>query len=190
MKNNQDLSGFSHLFLDIDDVLCMSNPIGGYDVLRAYAGTGDGLGVVLPKLFHAPATRVLKSVHDAMDGKVAYVLSSTWRLLFTREQMVEILEGAGAEFVAANMRKGAAWCTPHLPDLDRTHEVGRWLSALDRGQPFAVIDDTYSGSSFAQALASGNGDSWQGRVTLCDEEVGLLPTHFSAILGALRRTRG
>jgi hypothetical protein len=174
------------VFLDIDDVLCMSWPFGGRDVLAAYAGMRHDLQEMLPLLFSSRALNVLRRAHDKMGGQLSYVLSSTWREEFSREQMIEILTGAGAGFVADNLREGDAWRTPiHEGMVVRLCEIEDWLEAHGRGEPFVIIDDTYSGKSLMVAQADET-HPWHWRIVICEEFVGLVEEHLYEMLTALK----
>jgi hypothetical protein len=176
------------VLLDIDDVLCLSNPYGGRTLLRALR-RGDEVRVeyMLPRLFVPRSVAALRRVHDAMGGHLSYVLSSSWRRYFTRDELVRIFRGAGAHFVADLLRDDESWCTP-IPDGDdaRLRDIESWFRIHWRGEPVAVIDDTYS-SDFLHVANTAVGNAFFGRVTLCDESVGLQDEHVDEIVAALRR---
>jgi hypothetical protein len=68
----------------------------------------------------------------------------------------------------------------------RSYDIAQWLDAFHRGEPFAIVDDTFSGPSLESALSRPT-HPFHGRVVLCDENVGLLPEHIDPLLDALRR---
>jgi len=187
MSKSPVITPKSTLVLDIDDVLCMSSPYGGFDVRDAMNGIRDDLGPILSKIFSSGALNVLRRAHDKMEGNLSYVISSTWRHVFDREQMVRIFNGAGASFVADSLFPDEAWCTPFLPGEDkRADEISLWNRTYSRGEPFVILDDTYSGKSLLGAKSNPN-HPWFWRVVMCDEYVGLLEEHFGEILVALKR---
>lgn len=174
------------ILLDIDDVLCLSDPYGGFDALRAVRrGRADAMDV-WARLFHAPAVEVLRQVHAAMNGHLRYVISSTWREHFNRSELVEVLRQSGLGFVAERLVQRPHWRTICWPLRTRADEVLHWLDQHGTGAPFVVIDDTYSGAALADEVEQPN-SRLDGRLVLCEEEVGLQPHHVSAILAALRR---
>lgn len=174
------------VLLDIDDVLCLSDPYGGFDALRAIRrGHGDATDV-WARLFHAPAVAVLRQVHAAMDGHLRYVISSTWREHFNRSELAEVLRQSGLDFVAERLVQRPHWRTISWPLRTRADEVLHWLDQHGTGAPFVVIDDTFSGSALAERLKRPN-SRLDGRLVLCEEEVGLQPQHAPAILAALRQ---
>ena len=94
--------GLPVIFLDIDDVLCLNNPYGGSDALEAVNGRHADPDTVLREIFAAEPKRVLESVHKEMGGQLRYVISSSWRQVFSREQIERVFRSAG---VAAELMK-------------------------------------------------------------------------------------
>lgn len=174
------------LFLDIDDVLCLSDPYGGFDAVDAIRAKHPRPELVFRYLFHLPAVHVLQSVHEELGGRVRYVITSTWRQHLTRSQFAEILQRSGLGFVAANLERKGKWATVVWPDFSRLNEIADWLQRHGKGEPFVVVDDTFSGHALALERSRGQGP-FRGRIVLCDENVGLLPEHVAPIVEALRR---
>ena len=175
------------VFLDIDDVLCMSSPHGGFDVIEVVAGRHVNPDAVYRSLFVERARDALKRVHDAFAGQLLYVISSTWREVFDRGQLGEVFRRSGLDFVANRLHDEARWCTPaKLRRGRRVDEIAQWLDRHHQAEPFAIIDDTFSGPSLQPALADAS-HRFAGRVVLCEENVGLTPEHVESIVGALRR---
>jgi hypothetical protein len=177
--------GVPILFLDLDDVLCLSDPYGGWDAFEAVQAKRVDADLVFKHLFHQPAVEVLRSVHQRA-GAIRYVVTSTWRSLFNRSQFAEVLRRSGLEFVADSLERKGRWATVHWPERTRLNEIAEWLRRHGKGEPFAVIDDTYSGGSLMRASKPTRGP-FRGRIVLCDEKVGLLPEHVEALVVALRR---
>ncbi len=174
------------LFLDIDDVVCLNRIYSGYDVIRAVSGDHPHPDDVYRGVFDPSACAVLKEVHEAMNGDLRYVISSTWREAFTLEQLRDVFGRTGLEFVADALHE--AWCTPIQSERgERAEDIRIWMNAFHRGEPFAILDDTYSGVSLKPALVPEAGHPFRGRVVLCEEAVGLLPEHKETLLNALQR---
>lgn len=173
------------LFLDLDDVLCLSDPYGGWDAFEAIQARRIDADLVFRHLFHRPAVEVLRMVHERTGG-LRYVVTSTWRNLFNRSQFSEVLRRSGLEFVADSLERKSRWATMHWPERTRLNEIAEWLRQHGRREPFAVVDDTYSGSSLMKASKTARGP-FRGRILLCDEKVGLLPEHAEPLVAALRR---
>jgi hypothetical protein len=76
--------GLPIVFLDIDDVLCLNKPYSGSDALEAVKGRHADPDTVLREIFAAEPKRVLASVHKEMGGQLRYVISSSWRQVFSR----------------------------------------------------------------------------------------------------------
>ena len=192
------------LLLDLDDVICMNSPYGGFDAIEAVKGRHVNAARVYQALFDPSAISALKQVHDEMDASLRYVISSTWRESFSRAQLEVVFQRTGLGFVADCLREGEKWRTP--PKFGRSRridEIAQWLDRHHQGQPFAIVDDTDSGASLMPALvpapmqpsnvpAVGHSSEaaphpFAGRVVLCEENVGLNGDHVPFILAALRR---
>jgi hypothetical protein len=179
------------VFLDLDDVLCIHEPYGGFDAIEAVHGRHVNPAAVYGGLFATRARHALNRVHDAMGARVRYVISSTWRDVFSREQLESVFRQGGLEFVADCLVEGELWRTPSKLRLgQRVDEIAQWLHQHHQGEPFVVIDDTHSGASLLRALKTspgGDPHSFKGRVVLCQENVGLTDAHVPTIVEALRR---
>ena len=174
------------LFLDIDDVLCLSVPFGGYDAIDAINSRRACPELVYQSLFHRPAVDQLRVVHEALRGRLRYVLTSTWRLHMNRSQLAEVFRRSGLAFIGDNMERKGRWCTPSWPDRTRLDEITEWLRKHGAGESFAVVDDTFSGFSLAEAAKSKRGP-FRSRIVLCDERIGLLPEHATRLIGILKK---
>ena len=188
------------MMLDIDDVICMNSRYGGFDAIAAVNGRHVNPDKVYQGLFEPGATGVLKQIHEAIDARIRYVISSTWRESFSRAQLDLVFRRAGLGFVADCLNEGEQWRTP--PKFGRSRridEIAQWLYRHHQGQPFAIVDDTHSGASLIPAsiplsnvpamVHSRNVAShpFAGRVVLCEENVGLTSDHVPFIVAALRR---
>lgn len=173
------------LFLDIDDVLCLNERYGGYDVVDAVHLRHKSPTTVFQHVFSRQACNVLEQVHEALGGHIRYVISSSWREALHRHQLCEVFERTGLEFVAATLHD--AWCTPTgICRGIRVDDVAAWLDGYHQGEPFVIVDDTFSGLSLKPALTN-PAHPFAGRVVLCAEGVGLLPEHVAPLLAAMRR---
>lgn len=134
--------------LDIDDVLCLNSPCGGFDAVAAVRGRHVNPAAVYGHIFAPDTVRVLRLVHDAMAGTPRWVIICTWRELLSREELSSIFRHTGLGFVADGLHEGKRWCTP--PKFDRSRrvdEILQWLDRYHQSEPFAIIDDTLSGAS-------------------------------------------
>jgi hypothetical protein len=167
------------VFLDIDDVLCLSRVVGVEDAAAAMHGNQPLPVDVFELLFHQRAVTALHRLHEQLQGKVRYVVTSAWRRRLSRGEFAPILNCGGLGFVAAALDVRDRWCTSSMPEATRRDEVMSWLDAQGAGERFAVLDDMRSGASLAGAAGL------KGRVVLSDEGVGLLPEHVEPLLRAL-----
>jgi hypothetical protein len=120
-----------------------------------------------------------------MGGQLRYVISSSWRQAFSREQIERVFRTADVGFVAVGLHE--KWETPsRLWKTDRVEEIESWLHYHHQGEPFVVLDDDFSGASltgFDEELKH----PLATRVVLCPVGVGLTVEHLPIILDALRR---
>lgn len=174
------------VFLDIDDVLCLNLPYGMVEALAVLNDAHPNPLLVLRELFEPRAREALAQVQAAMQGRLCYVISSTWREALDRGQMDRLLRGGGLAFVADALHDEARWCTPlKFGRSRRVDEIAQWLDQYHRGEPFVVIDDMFSGASLKPALTNPS-HPLSGRVVLCQEYVGLTDAHVQRIVEALR----
>ena len=176
------------LFVDIDDVLCLNKVYGGYDVIDAINDRHENPAAVFREVFDARAIEALERIHQSMDGALRYVVSSTWREVFDGPQMRDVFRKGGLGFVAEALHE--EWGTPggHDPSV-RADEIANWLDRHHREEPFAIVDDTFSGPSLKPALTNPS-HPFYGRIVLCQEQVGLLPEHVELLVQALRLPMG
>ena len=168
------------LFLDFDDVICLNQPFGGYDVLSALAqASRDGTTVnaedeLWSALFDRRAVRHLKQLNEEFSP--SYVLSTSWRWFFERDLLVQTLELGGLGFVAKNLHRD--WSTPLISrDAQRAVEIRRWLSNHPvSSDAWVALDDELSGTGFS---------TWpwdkQNFVVLCQEGVGLQDLEYQRL---------
>lgn len=172
------------LFLDIDDVLCLNERFGGLDVRLALDGRMSHPEEVLRFAFNRQACEVLAQLHESMNGRLRYVISSTWREAFSREDLARVFRANGLACVVESLHP--IWHTPiGVQRQSRDAEISQWLDLNHEGEPFAIVDDTFSGVMLKTSLKD-PGDPFHGRVVLCDEGVGLRPAHLEPLLRALR----
>lgn len=171
-------------FLDLDDVVCLCNPVGCFDALDCVTAKRLQVDYVYRRLFHPPAVDVLRRMHEQVGGKLRYVISSSWREHFNRAQMRYVLRQAGLVFVADCLEDRTRWSTPRFLQPDRYREVSAWLATHHAGEAYVVIDDEWSGPSLSGSLA------YSRRVILCEEGVGLEAEHLDNLLRALRTPPG
>lgn len=175
------------LFLDLDDVVCLNAPYGGMDALEVIQDSHINSTDVYRHLFSLVARDVLYRIHEAMGGHLRYVISSSWRELFGREDLCQLFRRGGLEFVAASLHDADRWCTPlKLKRSQRVDEIAAWLDRHHRGEPFAIVDDEHSGASLRPAVAVPN-HPFHGRVVLCQVDVGLCDEHAQTVVDALGR---
>lgn len=173
------------LFLDFDDVLCLNNHFGGYDVISALSQVQKGSGKVQDfeelwgKLFASEACALLRKLHD--EFKPIYVLSTSWRLFMNGSALDSVLMNTGLEFVARNLHQD--WQTPNfLTQQTRVREIGSWLGRNpDHESSWVVLDDERSGTGY--------GDDYPIQenlpfIVLCKENCGLQALEYDKLRAA------
>lgn len=173
------------LFLDIDDVLCRCDAYGGADVIDVQRGKHPQPELVWAHVFAAEAKAAMTRLHAALDGRLRFVISSTWRLDLGRQQMLAVFRETGLGFVADGLEEGKRWRTPELLWGDRADEIARWLEHHHRGEPYAIVDDTFSGWTLLEAVDR-QAPAFVDRVVCCEEGIGLRDEHVPLLLAALR----
>lgn len=172
------------VFLDIDDVICRCRPYGGADVLQTLRHGLKPPADLYQEIFHAVPRQVIATAWSAMNSRVDVVVSSTWRLYFSREELASLFRATELEFLAQALLDESKWCTPSFePPATRRDEILAWLRRHHEGQPFVILDDLFSGGSLLHDSAD---DPLHGRIVLCEQLVGLEDRHLGPILQALR----
>lgn len=161
------------LFLDFDDVLCLNNPYGGYDVaVRPWPSD------LLDRLWHRPALDTLQAVLDMCRPQV--VVTSSWLRIMMLPSIGGLLRISGAPWLADALHPvGEA---VQMQGQTRLDAIDAWLLAHHRGEAYAVVDDGLSGTGLAGSL-----HDRRGRLVLCDVGVGLLREHSAPLVAALRK---
>ncbi len=174
------------ILLDLDDVLCVAEPAAAR-ILHGALRRGEALDQALLDGLFSPAGRdVLAQAQQEMGGLIRFVISSSWREHFSRDEIEQIFRGSGLTFVADNLHEGPAWrCYRSSFRTDRAIDVEHWIEMFHHGEPFVVIDDTGSGGSlnFHRHFPESR---LHGRVILCRPGIGLTAGHMDELLAALR----
>lgn len=122
------------VFLDIDGVLVTRNSMEHNMRLREQGHDLDGLGMI-HEIFDTAAVAALNHIIDSTGARI--VVSSTWRLLFSFDELMEHFKRHGIN---------PEHCIGYTPNLDKKTTSGIWL-ANERGHEIQAWLD-------AQAVAS------------------------------------
>jgi hypothetical protein len=160
------------VFLDFDDVFCLSTPYGAYDVIAP-----NPPPQLWEQLFHAPAVEVLRTVTEEFDPQ--FVITTSWLRFLGPDEIRQLLMRCGLEFMVLRLHMEFEALQPS--GATRSEAVSSWLAANHRGEPFVVLDDFLSGTGLAES-------EWTrtGRVVLCEVGRGLMAVHLPAIRAALK----
>lgn len=172
------------VFIDIDDVLCLTPTLNTTQVLAALAGdeTVDA-AYVWAEIFYQHAVENLRQLNE--EFRPWYVISSSWTLHLTKEQLIATFRATGMQFVAENLHQH--WCTPRDDDSYRLVEIEAWLdlhrwrgTRLLGPAPFVIIDDVLSGPSLL-------GSHLEEHAVFCEASGGFLFPQLRAARGILSR---
>ena len=161
------------LFLDFDDVICLNEIYGAYDVMLALREvekaekTLEDFADMWHRLFDADAKAHLKAIHDEFEPQ--YVLSSSWIKTMDRDALVEVFNQTGLGFIADNLHP--TWrTTDEQKGGVRADEIGGWLRRHpELKDQWIVLDDAHSGTGLLDWSQSGASSF----ITLCQMNVGL-----------------
>lgn len=136
------------LFLDMDDVLCLSDQFGSREMLKIIRQEVPDRTELWAGLVDAEAAGNLYEFHTQFLPW--YVISSSWATYLNYDQMCQALTRTKLQFVVDNLH--VEWRTPRALSSSRRDEIEWWLDAHRKpAQPFLVIDDTYSGTGLAHS---------------------------------------
>jgi hypothetical protein len=146
------MAGAKIIFLDFDDVLNTPKTL----------ERGE--------LFEQVNIQNLNDILDRIDAKI--VVTSTWRLATTPDELEQILLGAGI-----HARGRVAGVTPWLPDYPRGDEIKAWFQETRTPvEAFAILDNRDDMGSFAPFLVQ------------TDPRFGLVPEQVDQVMGLLGST--
>lgn len=167
------LPGRPLLFLDFDDVICVNDPYGGRDLMRA---AGDQPPDLWDRLWHRPSTDALLRAIDEHSPRV--VITSSWLRFIQRDGMVSLFHRTGLQAVAESLHD--AWEAPQDYGATRLQAIEAWLGKHYEGQSMVILDDSQSGTGLRGSKLEKN-----GCVVLCEVEQGLGDQHLPIIRKAL-----
>lgn len=160
------------VFLDIDDVLCVHRMLNTRQVLAALAGDVTvNADEVWRDIFHIAAVENLRQLHAEYGPQ--YVVSSSWTLHLTREQLCATFQLTELGFVAGNLHQ--FWCCPRDEESCRLWEIEAWLDTHfpKEAMPFVIIDDVISGGSLV-------GSDLESQTVFCDASAGFMYPQLQA----------
>lgn len=164
------------LFLDFDDVVCLNSPYGGYDVM-----TQPWPEDLFDKLWHPRAMAVLQAIVSVFSPQV--VVTSSWLRFMPLSSIAALLRRSGAAWLAEALHPAGE--ALQAAGQTRAQAIDDWLLTNHQGQAYVVLDDPRSGTGLAGSL-----HDRQGRLVLCDVDVGLLSEHSTKIRSALSKPLG
>jgi hypothetical protein len=167
------------VFLDMDDVLCLDNVHHSGQMLKIFEQTIPDYPEMWDYLVDAGAAENLRQLHAEFNP--LYVISSSWATYLDQEQMCEALTRTQLQFVVKNLH--AEWKTPRARSSSRRDEIEWWLKAQrEPGQPFIIIDDSWSGTGLAYSPLA-----WDGHVILCKSGFGFTKKRLKEARRQLQR---
>lgn len=176
-------------FLDIDDVLCLNSPYGGYDAAAALAAErppkrgarGATPAGLWDSLFDAAACGHLRRIHDEFCP--LYVLTTSWWQALGEKRLRETLARGGLQWVVDSLHPDAV--TPKIKGRkNRWAEIQAWLGAHPESR-WIALDDELSGTGLDLELHGEHGPF----IVLCKEALGLREAEYLRLRTAFMRRR-
>jgi hypothetical protein len=164
-------SSFPILFLDLDDVVVLSRPV-GFDKHRVHK-LAEAL---CREMIHPPAAQALQELLDECQARV--VITSNWLRFTSRPALERLFRLAGYPQVADALHD--FWCATRRPAASRLQVIDEWLRDHHHGEPYCVLDDLESGASLV-----GSSHDKANRVLLCRDGAGLHGGHVPFVRAAL-----
>lgn len=172
------------LFLDIDDVVGLNNPYGGYDVALALSPKSRG-GKTAPhglwdELFDATACGHLRRIDEEFHP--TYVISSSWKRVLDDVKLRHALSRGGLGFVVDSLHREMV--TPTIKGrTNRWAEICAWLQSHPQfASRWVVLDDELSGTG----LDIGQACEHLPFIVKCRENVGLTQQEYLQLCTALQ----
>ncbi|MDM0054028.1 HAD domain-containing protein [Variovorax sp. J22R115] len=162
------------IFLDVDDVICINAPYGGYDVVAP-----DRPADLWEKLFHPAAVDTLLTILS--EHRPHVVLTTSWLRMMDREGFEVLFRRTGLDELSRALHP-KAWEAPQARGETRLEAIEKWLAANRKDEPFVILDDPLSGTGLIDSSLFNN-----GRVVLCELSVGLTADHLAIVRRALGR---
>lgn len=129
-----------YIFLDIDGVLNSDDWDNSEEFKKESAGMPSALIIMVNHYLHLDP-KAVKLINDLVDRSGAeVVLSSTWRIKYSPEEVTKMLQGRGATFTIKT-------CTPRVygkfsERIPRGKEIAKYISDLQAApESFVIIDD-------------------------------------------------
>jgi hypothetical protein len=154
------ISSSKLIFLDFDGV------VNSVAFIKKLQETNSPLLEDCSKLIDYSAVQVLNKIIERTGAKV--VISSTWRLYFKRNKLIDILESYGFKGIVIGV-------TPDLINKPRGEEIQRWMDNCEYQGKFVIIDDSSDMAHLKDHLFQ------------TDNDYGLLEEHIEPIVERLNK---
>jgi hypothetical protein len=143
------------VFLDFDDVICLSAPgsAGGYDAIHALDDVTSGrvpmehYRTIWDNLFDKDAVANLLALHTEFNP--CYVLSTSWTGILNRADLSQILMHSGLSFVVLSLHED--WETKKASRSTRADQIVAWLISHPDVKSWVALDDEHSGDGFDES---------------------------------------
>ena len=162
------------IFLDFDDVICLNNPYGGFDV--KIFEKADPSKDFWEKLFDKNAKEILLSILGEFRPRV--VITTSWLRFMDRDSFVTLFKKTGLEKVAESLHE--QWEAPQLHQWNRFDAIDQWMQKSYEGEALVILDDKVSGDRLI-----GSKFDKAGQLILCDLDIGLTQQHLKIIRASL-----
>lgn len=158
--------------VDADDVICVNNPYGFYDVLADGPKPVD----LFERLFDPTAVGTLRQFLSEHSPRV--VLTTSWLRFLDRAGFEQLFRAAELEVVASALHDH--WEAPQNRGQTRFDAIDSWLKAHHGGEPIVIFDDQLSGTGLAESRL-------RTYVAWCELGVGLGAGHIETVRSILAK---
>ena len=124
---------------------------------------------------------LLLDVLERFDPKI--VMTTSWLMFLERDAFRAVFNQSGLSAVSTRFHEH--WEAPWVRNRTRRDAIDAWLTQHDRGEPYAILDDSLSGTGL-----KGSPHDKTERVIWCEVGVGLTETQLPQLERALSRCRG
>ena len=123
------------IFLDIDDVLCISEEFNSPQVMFCFKNEDLNCSDLWENFINNSAAQRLRSLHDEFNP--LYIVISSWASYLSRTQMSQVFSRMKLNFAQENMNENGAHRSPEIFEAsaralttNRLQQIEGWLNSF------------------------------------------------------------